>query len=78
MRLLTFLILDLVGVLLWAGLLAGLGYALGHHAVAAARTISHYSWWATIAIVALSVLFALRSQRRQTAAAAAPAGQNRR
>jgi membrane protein DedA with SNARE-associated domain len=80
MRLLTFLILDLIGVLLWAGLLAGLGYALGHHAVVAAKTISHYSWWFTIAIVALSVLFALRSYRRQmaaAAAAAAPAGQNR-
>jgi membrane protein DedA with SNARE-associated domain len=69
MRLLTFLILDLTGVLLWAGLLAGLGYALGHHAVAAARTISHYSWWFTIGIVALSVLLAVRSQRRPAAAA---------
>ena len=77
MRLLTFLILDLIGVVLWAGLLAGLGYALGHHAVVAAKTISHYSWWFTIGMVALSVLFALRSQRRQMAAAAAPADQNR-
>jgi membrane protein DedA with SNARE-associated domain len=71
MRLVTFLILDLIGALLWAGLLAGLGYALGHHAVVAARTISHYSWWFTIGIVALSVLLAVRSQRRL----AAPAGQ---
>jgi membrane-associated protein len=76
MRLLTFLILDLIGVVLWAALLAGLGYALGHHAVVAAKTISHYSWWFTIGIVALSVLFALRSQRRQMAAAAAPADQD--
>ncbi len=76
MRLLTFLILDLIGVVLWAGLLAGLGYALGHHAVVAAKTISHYSWWFTIGIVALSVLFAVRSQRRQMAAAAARAGQD--
>ncbi len=73
MRLVTFLILDLIGALLWAGLLAGLGYALGHHAVVAARTISHYSWWFTIGIVALSVLLTVRSQRRL--AAAAPAGQ---
>ena len=51
MRLVTFLVLDLVGVLLWAGLLAGLGYALGHEAVVAAKTISHYSWWVTIGIV---------------------------
>jgi membrane-associated protein len=78
MRLLTFLILDLIGVVLWAALLAGLGYALGHHAVVAAKTISHYSWWFTIGIVALSVLFALHSRRRQMAAAAAPADQNRR
>ncbi len=78
MRLITFLILDLIGVLLWASLLTGLGYALGHHAVVAAKTISHYSWWFTIGIVALSVLFALRSRRRQMAAAAAPADQDRR
>ena len=75
MRLAVFLILDLIGVLLWAGLLAGLGYALGHHAVVAAMTISRYSWWFTIAIVVLTVFFALRSQRRLRAAAAAPADQ---
>jgi len=74
MRLATFLILDLIGAVLWAGLLAGLGYTLGHHAVVAARTVSHYSLWFTIAIVALSVLFALRAQRRATAAA--PADRN--
>jgi membrane protein DedA with SNARE-associated domain len=71
MRLVTFLILDLIGALLWAGLLAGLGYALAHHAVVAARTISHYSWWVTIGIVALSVLLTVRSQRRLAAAARA-------
>jgi membrane-associated protein len=64
MRLVTFLILDLIGVLLWAGLLAGLGYALGHPAVVAARTVSHYSLWFTIGIVVLSVLVAVRAQRR--------------
>ena len=68
MRLATFLILDLIGAVLWAGLLAGLGYTLGHHAVVAARTVSHYSLWFTIGIVALSVFFALRSQRRAAAA----------
>jgi membrane-associated protein len=78
MRLVTLLILDLIGVLLWAGTLAGLGYTLGHHAVVAAKTISHYSWWFTIGIVALSVLFTLRSQHRLTAAASAPPGQNPR
>jgi membrane protein DedA with SNARE-associated domain len=76
MRLVTFLVLDLIGSLLWAGLLAGLGYTLGHHAVVAAKTISHYSWWFTIGIVALSVLLTLRSQRRLRAAAAAPVGES--
>jgi membrane-associated protein len=75
MRLVTFLILDLIGSLLWAGLLAGLGYALGHRAVVAAATISHYSWYFTIGILALSALFFVRSQRRLRAAAAARAGQ---
>jgi membrane protein DedA with SNARE-associated domain len=77
MRLVTFIILDLIGALLWAGLLAGLGYALGHHAVVAAKTISHYSWWFTIGIVALAVIFSVRSHRRlSVAASAAPADQN--
>src|SRR5262245_15653811 len=63
MKLVTFLILDLIGALMWAGMLAGLGYTLGHYAVDAAKTISHYSWWFTIGIVALTVLLAVRSQR---------------
>jgi len=73
MRLITFLILDLIGALLWAGMLAGLGYTLGHHAVVAAQAISHYNWWVTLGIVALTVPFAVRSQRRPVAA---PAGQD--
>lgn len=64
MRLVTFLILDLTGVLLWAGLLAGLGYQLGHSAVVAAKTISHYSLWFTIGLVAISVILTVRHQRR--------------
>jgi len=67
MRLVTFLVLDLISVLLWAGMLAGLGYALGHPAVVAARTISHYSLWFTIGLVALTVFFTVRSQRRSMA-----------
>ena len=73
MRLVTFFILDVISVLLWAGLLAGLGYTLGHPAVVAAKAISHYSLWFTIGIVVQSVLLALRSQRRPTAV---PGGQN--
>ncbi len=64
MRLITFLILDLIGVLLWAGLLAGLGYELGHSAVVAAKTVSHYSLWFTIGLVALTVVLTVHHQRR--------------
>jgi membrane-associated protein len=71
MRLVTFIILDVIGALLWAGLLAGLGYSLGHHAVVVAKTISHYSLWFTIGFVVLTVFFVVRAQRRLLREAAA-------
>src|SRR5215472_5862525 len=69
MRLVTFFILDAISVLLWAGMLAGLGYTLGHQAVVAAKTVSHYSLWFTIGIVVLTVLLTIRAQRRPMPAA---------
>jgi membrane-associated protein len=63
MRLITFLLLDLVGNMLWAGLLCGLGYALGHHAVVIAEQISHYGLWVTIGLVVVIMFFQIRSQR---------------
>jgi membrane-associated protein len=80
MRLVTFLILDAIGSLAWAGTLAGLGWELGHHAVVVAQKISHYGLWVTIALVVVIVFFQVRSQRRmmhtaaQSRAAAATAG----
>jgi membrane-associated protein len=87
MRLLTFVILDIIGTLLWAGLLAGLGYALGHHAVVVAQAISHYGLWVSIGLVVIIVFFQIRSQRHmmreyaqsraaQAAGAGAPAAQS--
>jgi membrane-associated protein len=63
MRLITFLILDLIGSLLWAGLLAGLGYALGHHAVVVAQAISRYGLWFTLAIVVIVIVVQVRHVR---------------
>jgi membrane protein DedA with SNARE-associated domain len=63
MRLITFLVLDAIGTLLWAGMLAGLGYELGHHAVVVAQTISHYGLWISIGLVVVIVFFQVRSQR---------------
>ena len=51
MRLRTFLVLDALGTVLWTGLLAGAGYALGRSAVDVANAVAHYSLWVTIAIV---------------------------
>jgi membrane-associated protein len=59
----TFLILDLMGTLLWTGLLTGLGYALGHHGVVVAEAISHYALWFTIAIIVLVVASQVRTVR---------------
>ncbi len=81
MRLLTFVILDIISTLLWAGLLAGLGYALGHHAVVVAQAISHYGLWVSIGLVVVIVFFQVRSQRHmmreyaQSRAAQAPDGE---
>jgi len=69
MRLVTFLILDAIGTLLWAGMLAGLGYELGHRAVVVAQTISHYGLWISIALVVVIVFFQVRSQRHMMRAA---------
>jgi membrane-associated protein len=79
MRLFTFIVLDIIGTLLWAGLLASLGYELGHHAVVVAQNISHYGLWVSIGLVVLIVFFQVRSQRRMmrdyaAARAAQPSG----
>ena len=78
MGLVTFLILDAIGTLLWAGMLAGLGYELGHHAVVVAQTISHYGLWISIGLVVVILFFQVRSQRHLVRAAgqarAAPDG----
>jgi len=70
MRLVTFLILDAIGSLLWAGLLAGLGYELGHHAVVVAQSISHYGLWISLGLVVVIVFFQVRSQRHMMSMAA--------
>jgi membrane protein DedA with SNARE-associated domain len=51
MRLVTFLILDLIGSLLWTGFCVGLGYAIGQRAVDVAHTVSHYGLYLTIALI---------------------------
>ena len=65
MRLGVFLALDLVGTLLWAGLLAGAGYGFGDQALEVAKAVSHYGLWLTAALV---VVVAVRLRRRPSTA----------
>jgi membrane-associated protein len=64
MRLATFLVLDVAGALMWTGLLATLGYQLGQSAVDVTDAITHYSLWATLALIVAFITFqAVRSRR---------------
>jgi membrane-associated protein len=63
MSVLTFLVLDLISTLLWAGMLVGLGYSLGQHAVSVAQEISRYGLWISIGIVVLVIAGQVRSAR---------------
>jgi membrane protein DedA with SNARE-associated domain len=63
MRLGVFLVLDVLGTLLWTGLLAVLGYELGRGAVDVTNAIAHYSVWITLAIIAAIVVFQGRRGR---------------
>src|SRR4051794_25982921 len=70
MRLGVFLALDLAGTLLWTGLLAVGGYALGQRAVDVADALAHYSLWASIAGVVAIVLWTAARRRWRSSAAA--------
>jgi membrane-associated protein len=61
MRLGVFLALDLLGTLLWTGLLSAAGYAFGQSAVDVAEAVSHYALWVALALV---VVVAVRVRRR--------------
>jgi membrane-associated protein len=55
LRLIPFVILDLIGSAAWAALLAVLGYVLGTDGVAAANLVSHYTLATIIALIAVAV-----------------------
>jgi membrane-associated protein len=63
MSVLTFLALDLIGSLMWAGMLAGLGYSLGQHAVSVAEAVSRYGLWIAIGVIVLVVISQVRGAR---------------
>jgi membrane protein DedA with SNARE-associated domain len=64
MRLGVFLVLDLIGTLLWTSLLAAAGYGFGQSAVDVADAVSHYGLWVALALVVIVVVPRLRGARR--------------
>src|SRR3954447_26222393 len=64
MRLIPFLLLDLLGCLLWIGLCVGLGYAIGQDAVDVARAVGRYALWVTIGLVVVIVARQMWAARR--------------
>ena len=67
MRLRTFLLLDVAGVLLWVGPIVGLGYAIGKPAVDVVHRIDHYS--TLLIIVGVVVVIGVHARRRRIALA---------
>jgi membrane protein DedA with SNARE-associated domain len=55
MRLGVFLALDVLGALLWVGLLVGLGYAIGQSAIDVAHAVSHYALAVTLVVVVVVI-----------------------
>ncbi|MGZ4453359.1 MAG: DedA family protein [Nocardioides sp.] len=55
MRLRTFLLLDLLGTLLWVAPIVVLGYAIGKPAVDVVDRLEHYSVFLTIAVVVVVI-----------------------
>jgi membrane protein DedA with SNARE-associated domain len=53
MRLVPFLIVDAIGAAAITGLVAGLGYGIGQHAVDVVLMIDEYALWITLALVVL-------------------------
>jgi membrane-associated protein len=64
MPLWTFILGDVIGTLLWEGLLVGLGWAIGHPAVHVVNEIGHYSLLVTIALVVVLIGLGARRGRR--------------
>jgi membrane-associated protein len=64
MSLRRFVVLDLIGSLMWIGLMVGLGYAIGQDAVDVAKAISRYALVLTVVlVVGVIVAQAVRAQR---------------
>ncbi|MEJ2867697.1 DedA family protein [Actinomycetospora sp. OC33-EN08] len=71
-RLLPFMVLDAIGAAITAGLVAGLGFAVGQHAVDAVLVVEKYALWITLSLVmVIAVRASMQARREQKAREAA-------
>jgi len=67
MRFIVFILADLLGTLMFIGVIVGLGFVIGQPAVDVAEAISHYALWVIIGTFVLVILWSIwtswRSQR---------------
>jgi membrane protein DedA with SNARE-associated domain len=63
MRLATFLLLDLTGALLMTGLVAGVGYGLGQHAVDVVLLVDRYASMVSLTLIAVAAVIPLVKRR---------------
>jgi membrane protein DedA with SNARE-associated domain len=63
MGLVPLLVFDAIGALLMTGLVAGLGYAVGQHAVDVVLMIDKYALWITLALVVVVSVRAARVKK---------------
>jgi membrane protein DedA with SNARE-associated domain len=63
MRLTTFLLLDLLGTLSMTGLIAGLGYGLGHEAVDLVLLVEKYASVVSLTMIGLALAIPLAKRR---------------
>jgi membrane protein DedA with SNARE-associated domain len=64
MRLRVFLLLDLLGTILWVALNVGLGYLIGQSAVDVAKAISRYALILTVVLVVVVIVVQVRRSTR--------------
>ena len=63
MRLATFLLLDLAGALLMTGLVAGVGYGLGQHAVDLVLLVDRFASVVSLTLMAVAAVIPLVKRR---------------
>jgi membrane-associated protein len=64
-RLVPFLVLDAIGAAIMTGLVAGLGYGVGQHAVDVVLLVDKYALWITLSLIAVVTVKAARRSRRE-------------